>query len=58
MKYEITFINKNGCSNYNATLTFGDRDAVDVAKKVFGLAVTGHYSGIEIKKVSKSEKRE
>ena len=51
MKYEVTFIPKNGDAKCKNTITFGDRDAVDVAKKVFAWAMTGYYSDIEVRKV-------
>lgn len=53
MKYEVTFIPKNGDAKCKNTLTFGDRDAVDVVKKVFAWAMSGFYSDIEVKKVKK-----
>lgn len=51
MKYEVTFIPKDGNPKGKNTLTFGDRDAITVAKKVFAWAMTGYYSDIEVKKV-------
>ena len=54
MKYEVTFFPKNGDAKCRNTLTFGDHDAVDVAKKVFKWAMTGYYSDIEVKKVKKN----
>ena len=53
MKYEVTFFPKNGDAKCRNTLTFGDHDAVDVAKKVFKWAMSGFYSDIEVKEVKK-----
>ena len=51
MKYEVTFIHKNGKSQSNTTLMFGDRDALDIAKKCFEYGKIDNYSDLEIRKV-------
>ena len=51
MKYEVTFIHKNGKSQSNTTLMFGDRDALDIAKKCFEYGKSDNYSDLEIRKV-------
>ena len=51
MKYEVTFIHKNGKSQSNTTLIFGDRDALDIAKKCFEYGKSDNYSDLEIRKV-------
>lgn len=50
MKYKVTFIPKSGKPECRNTLTFGERDAITVAKTVFKWAMTGYYSDIEVKK--------
>lgn len=56
MKYEVTFIHKNGKPQSDTTLIFGDRDAVDIAKKCFEYGKSNNYSDLEIRKVRDENK--
>ena len=55
MKYEIEFIHKMCESNRNIILTFGETDAMTVAKKCFEYGKSGNYIDCIIRHISRKE---
>ena len=58
MKYEIEFIHESGERCRNQVRTFGDRDAVDIAKVCFEYGKRGLFIDYAIRKIKGGKENE